>query len=143
MDARPIFEKYEIPALKTKTIKTNSELTTWTNNTLKNFLENYSFRIFGNLYSGIIATGDRFISEKNDYENIAKSIKNVIAVEMEGASVAQVATQEGLPFQIIRVISDGANESSQDDFNSFISKYKNYSSKIISAVIDNIDTAPL
>ena len=34
---------------------------------------------------------------------------------MEGASVAQVSIQENIPWQIIRVISDSANKSSQKD----------------------------
>ena len=39
---------------------------------------------------------------------------------MEGAAVAQVAKQEEIPFQIIRVVSDEANESSCEDFSEFL-----------------------
>ena len=40
-------------------------------------------------------------------------MKDLLAVEMEGASVAQVAKQEK-SFQVIRVISDKANENSSE-----------------------------
>ena len=43
---------------------------------------------------------------------------------MEGAAVAQVATQEQIPFVVIRVISDNANEESELDFNYFLEDYK-------------------
>ena len=61
---------------------------------------------------------------------------------MEGASVAQVAIQEKIPFQIIRVISDDANESSFEDFSKFLIKYNLHSAKLIAALIGNIESAP-
>ena len=68
---------------------------------------------------------------------------DLFAVEMEGASVAQVAKQEKIPFQIIRVISDEANENSSEDFSKFLIKYNYHSSKLISALIENIGSLPI
>ena len=141
MDARPLFEKFEIPALNTIKIKSEKTLSNWTLNTLKKAVQNGSLEIFGDLYEGLIATGDKFISNKKEIEDISNYMKELLAVEMEGASVAQVARQEKIPFQIIRVISDGANESSSEDFNEFILKYNNHSAKLISALIENIESA--
>jgi adenosylhomocysteine nucleosidase len=39
---------------------------------------------------------------------------------MEGAAIAQVCFEFGLPFTIVRTISDGANENSAMDFVHFI-----------------------
>ena len=142
MDARPLFKKFEIPALKTIKIKSNKLITNWTISTLKNSLKNGSLKKFGNLYEGLIATGDKFISKKSDIENLSKDIGDIFAVEMEGASVAQVAKQEKIPFQIIRVISDDANESSFEDFSQFLIKYNLHSARLISALIENIESAP-
>ena len=143
MDARPLFKKYEIPALKTVKIKSNKSINDWTLTTLKNSRKNGSLKNFGNIYEGLIATGDKFISNKKDIENISKEMENLFAVEMEGASVAQVAKQEQIPFQIIRVISDEANENSSKDFNKFLIKYNNHSANLISALIENIESFPI
>jgi adenosylhomocysteine nucleosidase len=143
MDARPLFKKHEIPALKTVRIKSNKSINEWTLSTLKNSIKDGSLKNFGNIYEGLIATGDKFISNKKDIENILKEMEDLSAVEMEGASVAQVARQEEIPFQIIRVISDEANENSSEDFSKFITKYNNHSAKLISALIENIETLPI
>ena len=143
MDARPLFKRYEIPALKTIKIKSNELISNWTSSTLKNSIEEGGLKTFGNLHKGLIATGDKFISKKDDVENISKDIEDIFAVEMEGASLAQVATQEKIPFQIIRVISDEANENSPDDFNKFLLKYNKHSAKLISSLMDNIENFPI
>ena len=62
---------------------------------------------------------------------------------MEGASVAQVAQQEGIPYQIVRVISDSADDTSPDNFESFIAKYNRYSPILIKALIENINNINL
>ena len=49
---------------------------------------------------------------------------------MEGASVAQVAYQ-GVPWLIVRVISDSADDKAADNFNIFIEKYKESSWTLI------------
>ena len=76
-------------------------------------------------------------------KNLSKEIEDLFAVEMEGASVAQVAKQEKIPFQIIRVISDEANENSSEDFSKFLIKYNHESAKLISAIIENIESLPI
>ena len=137
MDARPLFKKYEIPALGIDKIKSNEKIFNLTYKAIKNSIKNGSLEFFGRLYSGLVATGDKFISTKEEVEKISKEMENVLAVEMEGASVAQVAVQEKIPFQIIRVISDESNENSPEDFNAFIKKYNEHSAKIISSLIDD------
>ena len=143
MDARPLFKKYEIPALRTVRIKSNKSITNWTLNSLKISKKKRSLENFGNLYEGLIATGDKFISKKQDIENISKDMEDLYAVEMEGASVAQVAQQENIPFQIIRVISDGANKNSSEDFSKFLLNYNLHSAKLISALVRNIESLPI
>ena len=100
MDARPLFKKFEVPALKTVRIKSNKLITNWALFTLKNSLKNGSLDTFGNLYEGLVATDGKFISKKSDIENLSKDIGNTFALEIEGAALAQVAKQEKIPFQI-------------------------------------------
>ena len=50
---------------------------------------------------------------------------------MEGAAVAQVCTQESVPFLILRVISDNADGSAAQNFTDFIEDYKGFSWDLI------------
>ena len=59
-------------------------------------------------YKGVIASGDIFVSDKEQKEDINKTF-NAIAVEMEGAAVAQTAGRNKIPFLVIRAISDMAD----------------------------------
>ena len=83
-------------------------------------------------YVGIIATGDQFISRKEQSEPFLKDVPDTMAVEMEGAAVAQVCDSFRVPFVVIRIISDKANHDSPVDFGLFIATViKNYSRGII------------
>ena len=73
---------------------------------------------------GLIATGDKFISDKKIIEKLSDEIPGILAVEMEGASFAQVAHQENIDWIVLRVISDSANEEAPEDFNQFLNEYK-------------------
>ena len=66
-----------------------------------------------------IASGDQFISNKQQIQNIKNNLPNVVCVEMEGAAVAQVCYEYQIPFSIIRTISDKANDNSHIDFTNF------------------------
>ena len=143
MDARPIFEKYEIPALRTKFIIPETKWLNWSIELINNSIKNKLLNEFGRVHSGVIATGDKFVDDVLFANNLKKDIKGLLAVEMEGAAVAQVATQESIPWQIIRVVSDSADQSSEQNFDYFIKKYNNYSANLISAFLDNIEEAPI
>ncbi len=73
--------------------------------------------LFGNekVFHGIIATGDQFIANKKIVNNIYREF-NAIAIEMEGAAIAQVANKFNKPFVVIRTISDKADGSAHLDY---------------------------
>ena len=66
-----------------------------------------------------------------------------MAIEMEGAAVAQVATQENIPWIILRVISDAADESADKTFVEFLTKYSNVSWELIRILLDNLKSYPI
>lgn len=74
------------------------------------------------IYIGLIASGDQFISSVEKQQELLEALPDLLAVEMEGAAVAQVAHEYSLPFTVIRIISDKANHDSMADFPRFIEK---------------------
>ena len=72
----------------------------------------------GHMKIGRVASGDQFICSKEQKEKIIADTGAVCA-EMEGASIAHVAYRNGIPFVIIRAISDKADDSAQMDYPTF------------------------
>ena len=64
------------------------------------------------------------------------------AVEMEGAAVAQVAEQEGVPWLVLRVISDGADEAAAQSFEDFVKRYEKQAWRLIEALLERCNAAP-
>lgn len=141
MDATPIFSKYEIP-LMDKTYfdsdKTISQRLTFAAQkyVAENKLDNGLIEEFGlhspTIYIGNIASGDRFISDNAEIERFRTELPDVLCVEMEGAAVAQICYEYGVPFGIVRTISDSANDDAHIDFIRFVDKVaSHYTSGII------------
>ena len=143
MDARPIFKKYVIPTIKNKYLLADMNIVNWSFNQIQQAKSKGLLKNFNNVYNGLIATGDKFVSDNCEVEKLRNEFDDLLCVEMEGASVAQVAIQEKIPWLIIRVISDNANKSSHKDFDEFIDIYKDKSSEIVMTLIKNISSAPL
>src|SRR5690606_12031274 len=70
--------------------------------------------------TGLIATGDTFMSDPERVEFVRKTFKELQAVEMEGAAIAQVAHQYAIPFVVIRALSDIAGQESDISFDQFL-----------------------
>lgn len=56
--------------------------------------------------TGLICSGDKFIDSVEQINEIRGRFPDVLAVDMESASIAQTCISENTPFGIIRVISD-------------------------------------
>ena len=67
---------------------------------------------------GRVASGDQFISSSEVKERIISEFEADCA-EMEGASIAHGAYLNGIPFVIIRAISDKADGSAEEDYPTF------------------------
>ena len=93
---------------------------------------------FGNSYKGLIATGDMFITDEEKIKDLSKQLIGLLAVEMEGASFAQVAFQEKIEWIVMRVISDGANKDAACDFNEFLNNYKLKSFELIKYFLESL-----
>lgn len=67
---------------------------------------------------GRVASGDQFICSKEQKEKIIADTQAICA-EMEGAAIAQTAYRNGVPFVILRAISDKADDSAEMDYPTF------------------------
>ena len=67
---------------------------------------------------GRVASGDQFICSAEQKEKIIADTQAVCA-EMEGASIAHAAYRNGVPFVILRAISDKADDSAEMDYPTF------------------------
>ena len=90
-----------------------------------------------NLKTGIIATGDQFISN-NDKKNWINKTFNADAIEMEGGSVAQVCENYGIKYLIIRSISDTASDSAENNFKEFMEMAAQKSANFLIDIINNL-----
>ena len=142
MDARPLFQKYVVPALNKDRINSIYKWTEWASNCLRDSISKNLLKNFGRVQTGLIATGDKFISEESLIQNLSKELPGLCAVEMEGAAVAQVASQEKVPWLIVRVISDEADKSAGQTFSDFLKDYQKYSWNLIEVLLKNQKKAP-
>ena len=67
---------------------------------------------------GRIASGDLFVAAKAAKEAIIEKT-SAQCTEMEGAAIAHTAYRNGVPFVIIRAISDKADDSAEMDYPTF------------------------
>src|SRR5690606_37118453 len=62
--------------------------------------------------TGLIATGDSFMSDQERVQFVKAKFPEIKAAEMEAAAIAQVCYQYQTPFVIIRALSDIAGKDS-------------------------------
>ena len=67
---------------------------------------------------GRVASGDLFVAAKSAKEAIIAKT-GAVCTEMEGAAIAHTAYRNGIPFVIIRAISDKADDSAEMDYPTF------------------------
>lgn len=82
------------------------------------------------IHRGCIASGDTFIASDKLKREISSRF-NAICGEMEGGAIGHVCAANGVPFAVLRCISDGGNESAMLDYPTF----KNIAAKTSSSII--------
>lgn len=128
LNASPFYKRFEIPIIKKLFLETKNPDSLIAATTI--FLQNYHRYVKLNdaqtfditkpkLVFGDIASGDQFISSLKKIAKLNKQIPSAICVEMEGAAVAQICYEYEMPFSIIRIISDKANDNATIDFSKF------------------------
>ncbi|HGD5125594.1 TPA: 5'-methylthioadenosine/adenosylhomocysteine nucleosidase [Streptococcus agalactiae] len=84
---------------------------------------------------GLIATGDSFIASQEKIDVIKGHFPQVLAVEMEGAAIAQAAQATGKPFVVVRAMSDTAAHDANITFDEFIIEAGKRSAQVLMAFL--------
>lgn len=74
------------------------------------------------LKKGLVVSGDSFISDENRRKWIEEKFPTALAVEMEASAIAQTCYIMGVPFLMLRAISDNAGEGNTISYDTFVEK---------------------
>jgi adenosylhomocysteine nucleosidase len=132
MDASPLFPRFEVPLTGQSHFVADHQLGQRLAAAAHDFLETEFRKVINEteraafrltqprVHRGLIASGDQFMNDKNRLAGLNQELAGLLAVEMEGAAVAQACYELGVPFGVIRTISDNANENAATDFMRFV-----------------------
>lgn len=132
MDARPLMRRFEIPLTGKTSFEINPQDQEMMVVAVHKFLKNdKNFRKIlaeqhiknPKLITGDIASGDLFISTSAMKEALIRNLPSVVCAEMEGAAVAQVCDDFGIPLAVVRVISDNADGGESETFIGFVNQH--------------------
>lgn len=88
----------------------------------------------GRVITGKVLSGDQFIADKEIVHQLREQLSGT-CVEMEGAAVAHVCHLNGVPFVVIRSMSDRADHSADVNFQEFAAVAARRSNGIVKQMI--------
>ena len=129
LDASPLFPRYEVPLYGRSRFPCDPALTALLTLAASRALATSSNAASpivagAQMHAGLIASGDRFVSRADESRLLRAALEGAghaaLAVEMEGAAVAQVCADYGVAFAAMRTISDRADDTAHIDFPTFV-----------------------
>ncbi len=150
MDARPFFQRFQTPLTDIIYFKSLDHYRDLAEQAAQEFIAAIEadiareilktfFITTPRVYTGLIASGDKFVSDAQNDDAFKPEGNTVLAVEMEGAAVAQVCHEHDIPYVIIRTISDRADHQAHIDFPAFIQQISSrYSLGIVKRLASTI-----
>lgn len=144
LDARPFFPRHEVPLLGISALLTDDALSAELERATGKFfasgvaqaMPSGALADFGIneplLHRGLVLSGDQFIGDAMLAAHLLERFPTALAVEMEGAAVAQVCHEHALPCAVLRTISDRADGDAHLDFGAFLATVAStYSDRIL------------
>ena len=87
------------------------------------------------VHTGMILSGDTFVSNIEQKDDILANFNAAQALDMESAAIAQVCSKFNIPFIVVRSISDNAGESANELFKgNLLTASKNATDFLISLI---------
>ncbi|WP_439654811.1 5'-methylthioadenosine/adenosylhomocysteine nucleosidase [Trinickia terrae] len=139
LDASPLFPRYEVPLLGVTRFAADAALADELAAACERFVADEGaalaeqFRLSGaRVHRGLVISGDRFVSSSEEVGALRAALPEALAVEMEGAAIAQVCYEHDVPCAIVRTLSDTADDHATASFTSFLTDIAHaYSSGIL------------
>ncbi len=89
-------------------------------------------------FRGRVVSGDQFVADKEKKEWLTDMFGG-FCTEMEGAAVGQAAYLNGIPFLIVRAISDKADNSASMDYPAFEAKAIAHTVALMKEMVKNLN----
>lgn len=126
LDASPLFPRWEVPLTGRSRFETDPARRKVLREAVQAVLAAphpalASFGLASTRYhEGLVVSGDRFVSSSAESAALRKVLPQALAVEMEGAAMAQVCADFGCALSLLRTISDRADDAAHLDFPRFL-----------------------
>ena len=152
MDASPLFPRHEVPLTGISRFGADAGLTESLHRAAQALLADLPgcvgpevmtrYRLQqARVHQGLIVSGDRFVATNAEREALLAELPDALAVEMEGAAVAQVCHDFGLPLVVVRTVSDRADDAAHVDFPAFTREVaSHYSARLLRSWLDSLST---
>lgn len=133
MNASPLFPQYEVPLLGRARFQADEVMT-------RCLIESAAQALpHAQVHAGLIISGDQFVSSAAESRRLQAEIADALAVEMEGAALAQVCHAYGVPLAVVRTLSDRADDNAHTDFLQFVKDVASpYSAAIVSEFLTRL-----
>lgn len=92
---------------------------------------------------GLITTGDVFMCDPERVAKTRATFPSMLAVEMEGAAIAQTCFQLNTPFVVIRSLSDIAGKESPSSFEAYLEVASRNSCAMVLQLLTEMDKVSL
>jgi adenosylhomocysteine nucleosidase len=115
LDASPFYAPTVVPLLDRAALPTDAALSAALLTAAERWQHDDPAAAPRRILHADIATGDQVIGTRAARDDVRRRVPSAACVEMEGAAVAQVCEEFGLPFSCLRLISDSADERLAQD----------------------------
>lgn len=129
LDASPLFPRFEVPLLGIARFVADRSLAAQLAAAAERFIaeegavlaQRFAIQV-PQLHRGLIISGDQFVASAAAVETLRTALPDALAVEMEGAAIAQVCHEYGVPCAIVRTVSDTADAHAPASFATFLTE---------------------
>ncbi|HTH62191.1 MAG TPA: 5'-methylthioadenosine/adenosylhomocysteine nucleosidase [Paraburkholderia sp.] len=129
MNASPLFPCFEIPLLGRTHFDADSALAAALADACERYLAEEGAALSARFHTatprvhrGLVISGDQFVASAQAVGTLRALLPAALAVEMEGAAIAQVCHEYDVPCAVVRTISDTADEHASASFASFLTE---------------------